>query len=244
MSDNAFQPISAAVRRISSDEGDLLRGFLSSDLTFDEFLSAQSIDPTAAQKVIDETGLTLPDRGLGDQFAATDLKLFTDILQGSESFFDASKTFGFDTTAALEGLEQSGLRIPLQPGNRSVFDLASDFGFTSTDVSRELGVDVNAIDTTLAAAGLSLPGKSFSTKKKNPSLATGSIGTGSIGTDPTRSSNVDLLSGAFSGVPQAPGVKLGFLRHRSTPNPNIKSGPRGVTQSGTIRRNKLTAGTV
>ena len=234
MTDHTFQPVNAAVRRISSGEGDALRGFLASDLGLDAYLESQGIDPIVAAQAASDTGITLPDRGLGDKFTSDDLKLYTDVLQGSQSFFDASESFGFNSESAITALQNNNLRVPLQSENRGVFDLASEFGFTSTDVSRELGIEKNAIDTTLAAAGLSLPGRAFKTNAQNPSQTASG--------DPTRASNEDLLSGAFNGVPQAPGVKLGFLKKRSNKNPNIKSGPRGVTESGAIRQNTLLAG--
>lgn len=229
MPDTTFTPINAAVRRISAGEGEALRGFLGSDLSLEEFIATQGIDPATAQQALTETGLTLPERGLGNRFAETDLKLYTDILQGGQDFFSASETFGFDPEAGVEALQESGLRVPLQSSNRTLFDTASNLGLSSTRVSETLGLEQGGVDLTLAAAGLSLPGK------KSSGAATGADGV---------TGDTNILEGAFSGIPQAPGVKLGFLQTGRKGNPNIKSGPRGVTESAPVRQRKLTAGSV
>ena len=258
MPEVTFTPIDAAVRRITAGEGDLIRAFLSSNLSLSDFETSVGADPGGTQSVLAETGLTLPETGLGDRFNAGQLKAYTDILEGSQSFFDASETFGFGSVegraTAVDELQTSGLRVPLQPATRGAFDLASDFGFTVSDLARESNLDTEIISSTLAAAGLNLPGPTtLEDALGNDGLSLDELVPGTPGTvvpgeviTGTRSDNVSFLEGAFSGVPQAPGVKLGFLRgiNRDRSNPNIKSGPRGVTQNAPVRKNILRAGSI
>ncbi len=220
MPDTSFQSTAAATRRINAGEAASLQSFLGSDLSLDQFITDNSLNRDDVNKAISETGLTLPDSGFGSRFSNTELSIYTDILQGDQDFFTAATSAGLNPTAAASQIQDAGLRVPLQPGNRSVFDSAVSLGLTAEDATTQLGLDPEAVSSTLGAAGLSLPAKKTQVQNK--------------------SANRNLLEGAFSGVPQAPGVKLGFLNREGSST--IFSGPRGVTKSAPTRKNKLTGG--
>lgn len=218
----------AASRRITAEEALGLQSFLGGDSTLDQFILDNNLNRADVDQAFKETGLSVPEKGFGNRFTSSELELYTNILQGDQDFFSASQTFGFDTDVALQGLQESGLRVPLQKNNRATFDQAFDLGLTLDQTTSALGVDPLAADLSLRAAGLSLPG---STKGRQAQSTGGSTGK-------------SFLANAFSGIPQAPGVKLGFLKgfDRDKGNQNVFSGSRGVTENAPVRKNKLSAG--
>lgn len=228
----------AATRRITAEEALGLQAFLGGDSTLDQFIIDNNLDRAEVDTALNEIGITVPDRGFGGKYTSDELSLYTDILEGDQDFFSASQTFGFDTDIALQGLQESGLRIPLQQPNREIFDQAFDLGLTNEQAANAIGVDPFASELTLRAAGLSLPGR------KKRQTATQPTGSSYRAQSTGGSTGKSFLANAFSGIPQAPGVKLGFLKglNRDEGNQNVFSGPRGVTESASIRKNKLSKG--
>jgi hypothetical protein len=227
MPEKKFTPIAAAVRTITSEEASGLQQFLSSSKSLDDFVKDKGLDRATVDGALKETGITLPERGLGNKFTGDELKLYTDVLQQGQNVFSAAQNFGFDPKVAVQGLEESGLRVPLSKGGRELFDTASSLGLSSKQTADQLGLDHDGLSLALRGAGLSLP------EAKAPKAPTQAVSNGGPG-------GKSFLDNIFSRIPNAPGAKLGFNRKKE--NDRIRSGPRGVETSAAVRVNSLHAG--
>ena len=238
MSNTTFTPIAAAVRKANTSELGLLQSFLSSDSSLDDFIADNNLTREGVQKASRETGITLPEKGLKDNVASSDVNLYVDLLRGDSNLWQASQTYGFDPSDAVSALQENNLRVPLSQDNRAVYDTALGLGFTSTQTANALGLDQKIIDTVLGGAGLQLPGRS---QRRPSSVRAAQEPRSTVNGFTAGPTGRSFLESMFSSVPQAPGLKLGKNRTGFVTD-TILSGPRGDTSKAKVKVATLLGG--
>lgn len=227
-----YTPIAAASRRLTDDELEGFGLFLTSGKSVSDFAADHNLNMDDVNKALRETGISAPEQGVS--LTDSERDLYLDVYRSGQNLWQASNTFGFDANAALSGLQQTGLRVPLNNEQRYVYDEAFGLGLTQQQTATALGLNNDQLGIALGGAGLRLPGALPG-------------GTGRTSQVPNTTRGASNPTNPFNLIPQAPGRKLGatgFGFFSDDPNwrgarGNILTSGRGVTGKANTRRNTL-----
>lgn len=247
-----YTPPAAATRKLSEDELFSLSTFLTGDVSLDDFVSEHNLVQAHVDQILQETGITLPSQS--PTLDADHAQLYTDVLSSDLNVWDASQSFNFEAQGAVDALQKSGLRVPLNANDRGIYDAAFEGGATTSDVANYFGANEDHLNIILGGANLELPGiEKQLGSNPTTSLTAGDPTGGAPSTASFAAGFQEVYDNAFQFVPQAPKEKLtmngdeGFKSDDTdwtgTTDTILTSG-RGVTKKANVKKQKLTGSLV